>query len=165
MTVHSAKGLEFPYVFLCAMNEGVFPGRKTVTLPGMEEERRLAFVAVTRAEKRLYLSESAGRSFDGAPKYPSRFLLDIGEENLELTAPPRADLIAEAKEYIAYSEKYLPGKAEENVFAPGTRVRHAIMGEGTVEALDLEMRAYLVKFDCMETPRAISFKAKLERAE
>ena len=54
MTVHSAKGLEFPYVFLCAMNEGVFPGRKTVTLPGMEEERRLAFVAVTRAEKRLY---------------------------------------------------------------------------------------------------------------
>ncbi|MBR2583017.1 MAG: UvrD-helicase domain-containing protein [Oscillospiraceae bacterium] len=165
MTVHSAKGLEFPYVFLCAMNEGVFPGRKTVTLPGMEEERRLAFVAVTRAEKRLYLSESAGRSFDGAPKYPSRFLLDIGEENLELTAPPRADLIAEAKEYITYSEKYLPGKAEENVFAPGTRVRHAIMGEGTVEALDLEMRAYLVKFDCMETPRAISFKAKLERAE
>ena len=165
MTVHSAKGLEFPYVFLCAMNEGVFPGRKTVTLPGMEEERRLAFVAVTRAEKRLFLSESAGRSFDGAPKYPSRFLLDIGEENLELTAPPRADLIAEAKEYIAYSEKYLPGKAEENAFKVGARVRHAIMGEGTVEALDLETRAYLVKFDCMETPRAISFKAKLERAE
>ncbi len=165
MTVHSAKGLEFPYVFLCAMTEGVFPGRKTVTPPGMEEERRLAFVAVTRAEKRLFLSESAGRSFDGAPKYPSRFLLDIGEENLELTAPPRADLIAEAKEYIAYSEKYLPGKAEENAFKVGARVRHAIMGEGTVEALDLETRAYLVKFDCMETPRAISFKAKLERAE
>ena len=165
MTVHSAKGLEFPYVFLCAMNEGVFPGRKTVTLPGMEEERRLAFVAVTRAEKRLYLSESAGRSFDGAPKYPSRFLLDIGEENLELTAPPRADLIADAKEYIAYSEKFLPGRAEENAFEPGARVRHAIMGEGTVETLDLEMRAYLVKFDCMDTPRAISFKARLERAE
>ena len=165
MTVHSAKGLEFPYVFLCAMNEGVFPGRKTVTLPGMEEERRLAFVAVTRAEKRLFLSESAGRSFDGAPKYPSRFLLDIGEENLELTAPPRADLIAEAKDYIAYSEKYLPGRAEENAFGVGARVRHAIMGEGTVEALDFEARAYLVKFDCMATPRAISFRAKLERAE
>ncbi|MBR0208440.1 MAG: UvrD-helicase domain-containing protein [Oscillospiraceae bacterium] len=165
MTVHSAKGLEFPYVFLCAMNEGVFPGRKTVTLPGMEEERRLAFVAVTRAEKRLYLSESAGRSFDGAPKYPSRFLLDIGEENLELTAPPRADLIAEAREYIACSEKYLPGRAEENAFEVGARVKHPIMGEGSVEALDLEMRAYLVKFDCMDTPRAISFKAKLGRAE
>ncbi len=165
MTVHSAKGLEFPYVFLCAMNEGVFPGRKTVTLPGMEEERRLAFVAVTRAEKRLFLSESAGRSFDGAPKYPSRFLLDIGEENLELTAPPRADLIADAREYIAHSERFLPERAAESAFPVGTRVRHAIMGEGTVEALDTEKSAYLIRFDCMETPRAISFKARLERGE
>ena len=162
MTVHSAKGLEFPYVFLCGMNEGVFPGRKTVTLPGMEEERRLAFVAVTRAEKRLYLSECAGRSFDGAPKYPSRFLLDIGEENLEFTAPPRADLIAEAKEYIACSEKYLPERAEENTLPAGTRVRHAIMGEGTIEELDMEKKAYLVRFDCLGTPRMISFKARLE---
>ena len=165
MTVHSAKGLEFPYVFLCAMNEGTFPGRKTVTLPGMEEERRLAFVAVTRAEKRLYLSESAGRSFDGAPKYPSRFLLDIGEENLEYTKPPRADLIADAREYIAHSERFLPERAAESAFAVGTRVKHAILGEGTVEELDLERGAYVVRFDCMETPRAISFKAKLEKVE
>ena len=165
MTVHSAKGLEFPYVFLCAMNEGTFPGRKTVTLPGMEEERRLAFVAVTRAEKRLYLSESAGRSFDGAPKYPSRFLLDIGEKNLEYTKPPRADLIADAREYIAHSERFLPERAAESAFAIGTRVKHAILGEGTVEELDLERGAYVVRFDCMETSRAISFKAKLERAE
>ena len=164
MTVHSAKGLEFPSVFLCAMNEGTFPGRKTVTLPGMEEERRLAFVAVTRAEKRLFLSESAGRSFDGAPKYPSRFLLDIGDENLEYTAPPRADLIEEAKDYIAYSEKYLPERAEENVLPAGTRVRHAIMGEGVIEKVDTENRCYLVRFDCLDTARAISFKAKLERA-
>ena len=165
MTVHSAKGLEFPYVFLCAMNEGTFPGRKTVTLPGMEEERRLAFVAVTRAEKRLYLSESAGRSFDGAPKYPSRFLLDIGENNLEYTAPPRADLIADAREYIAHSERFLPERAAESAFAAGTRVKHAILGEGTVEEIDLERGAYVVRFDSMETTRAISFKAKLERAE
>ena len=165
MTVHSAKGLEFPSVFLCAMNEGTFPGRKTVTLPGMEEERRLAFVAVTRAEKRLYLSESAGRSFDGAPKYPSRFLLDIGEENLEYTKPPRADLIADAREYIAHSERFLPERAAESAFAIGTRVKHAILGEGTVEELDLERGAYVIRFDCMETSRAISFKAKLEKVE
>ena len=60
MTVHAAKGLEFPYVFLCGMNEGIFPSRKVRTLPGMEEERRLAFVALTRAEKGLYLSEADG---------------------------------------------------------------------------------------------------------
>ena len=77
MTVHTAKGLEFPYVFLCAMNEGIFPSKKTNTLQAMEEERRLAFVAMTRAEKRLYLTEAEGRNFDGSPRYPSRFLLDI----------------------------------------------------------------------------------------
>ena len=164
MTVHSAKGLEFPYVFLCGMNEGVFPGRRTATLPAMEEERRLAFVAVTRAEKRLYLSECAGRSFDGAPKYPSRFLLDIGEEKLEYTEKPRADLIAAARDHIASSERFLPERLEENAFPVGARVRHAIMGEGTVEELDTEKGAYLIRFDCMETPRAISFKAKLEEA-
>ena len=77
MTVHAAKGLEFPYVFLCGMNEGIFPSRRVRTLPGMEEERRLAFVALTRAEKGLYLSEADGWNFDGSPRYPSRFLLDI----------------------------------------------------------------------------------------
>ena len=77
MTVHSAKGLEFPYVFLCAMNEGVFPSKKTDTIQKMEEERRLAFVAMTRAQKGLYLSEAEGRNFDGSPRYPSRFLLII----------------------------------------------------------------------------------------
>lgn len=77
MTVHTAKGLEFPYVFLCAMNEGIFPSKKTSTLQGMEEERRLAFVAVTRAKKRLFISEAQGRNFDGTPRYPSRFILDI----------------------------------------------------------------------------------------
>ncbi|MEI3522713.1 MAG: 3'-5' exonuclease [Anaerotignum sp.] len=62
MTVHSAKGLEFPYVFLCGMNEGIFPSRKTNTKQAMEEERRLAFVAVTRAEKGLFLTEAEGGS-------------------------------------------------------------------------------------------------------
>lgn len=73
MTVHTAKGLEFPHVFLCAMNEGLFPSKKIRTLPAMEEERRLAFVAMTRAEQGLYLSEAAGRNFDGTDRYPSRF--------------------------------------------------------------------------------------------
>lgn len=73
MTVHSAKGLEFPYVFLCAMNEGVFPSKKTDTIQKMEEERRLAFVAMTRAQKGLYLSEAEGRNFDGSPRLSVAF--------------------------------------------------------------------------------------------
>ena len=89
MTVHSAKGLEFPYVFLCAMNEGVFPSKKTDTIQKMEEERRLAFVAMTRAQKGLYLSEAEGRNFDGSPRYPSRFLLDIEPALLDYTQKPQ----------------------------------------------------------------------------
>ena len=165
MTVHAAKGLEFPYVFLCGMNEGVFPSRKTRTLPGMEEERRLAFVAVTRAEKRLFLSEAEGRNLDGSPRYPSRFLLDIGAENMEFTAPPREGLIREARDYFAVSERFLPEEEQKAGFTVGARVRHAVLGEGTVVEIDAEKGAHIVKFDGVATPRAISFRAKLEPAE
>lgn len=93
MTVHSAKGLEFPYVFLCGLNEGVFPSRRVRTLPGMEEERRLAFVAVTRARRALFLSAAGGRAPDGPPpRYPSRFILDLDQSLLDYTAPPREGL-------------------------------------------------------------------------
>ena len=163
MTVHAAKGLEFPYVFLCEMNEGIFPSRKTCTLPGMEEERRLAFVAMTRAEKRLFLSEAEGRNIDGSPRYPSRFLLDIDPALLEYTAPPRDRLIREAREYITLNQSTLPEEAPTAVFAAGERVRHAIMGPGTVLGVDEKKGAYLLQFDGAATPRAISFKAKLER--
>ena len=73
MTVHAAKGLEFPYVFLCGMNEGHFPSRKVRTLPGMEEERRLAFVALTRAEKGLYLSGPTGGILTARRAIPRAF--------------------------------------------------------------------------------------------
>ena len=162
MTVHAAKGLEFPYVFLCEMNEGIFPSRKTSTLPGMEEERRLAFVAMTRAEKRLYLSEAEGRNLDGSPRYPSRFLLDIGEELLEYTAPPREGLIREAREYIAAAERRLP-ENETPAFEVGARVSHPIMGEGVILEPDRDRGAYLIRFDRLETTRAISMKAKMEK--
>ena len=107
MTVHAAKGLEFPYVFLCGMNEGIFPSRKVRTLPGMEEERRLAFVALTRAEKGLYLSEADGWNFDGSPRYPSRFLLDIDRELLSFTHEVDETLLREAADDVARRDKYL----------------------------------------------------------
>ena len=164
MTVHAAKGLEFPYVFLCGMNEGIFPSRKTRTLPGMEEERRLAFVAMTRAEKRLFLSEADGRGIDGAPRYPSRFVLDIDPSLLEYTEKPRDGLIKEAREYIEHNEKFLPAEAPK-AFEVGQRVRHAIMGAGTIVGVDTEKGAHIVRFDDLPTTRMISFKAKLEAVE
>lgn len=164
MTVHSAKGLEFPYVFLCAMNEGIFPSRKTRTKKGMEEERRLAFVAVTRAQKGLYLSEAQGRNFDGAPRYPSRFILDVDQQLLSYTRKPKDTLIADARSYIESSGRYLSDGDGQAKFTVGQRVKHAIFGVGTVLEIDLDLGAYLIRFDNVETPRKITFIAKLELA-
>ena len=161
MTVHAAKGLEFPYVFLCGMNEGVFPSKKVTTFEGMEEERRLAFVAMTRAEKVLHLSEAEGRDFDGSPRYPSRFLLDIAPGLLVYTRAPREGLIAEAREYIGLRSGRLTHGGLPR-FAKGMRVRHSIFGCGTIVETDEARSANLVQFDDMPTPRSISYRAKLE---
>lgn len=163
MTVHSAKGLEFPYVFLCAMNEGVFPSKKTDTIQKMEEERRLAFVAMTRAQKGLYLSEAEGRNFDGSPRYPSRFLLDIEPALLDYTQKPQEGLIRETKDYLVINERYLADEENQSSLVVGQRVKHSIFGSGTVVDVDLIKAAHLVKFDNIDTPRSISFRAKLEK--
>ena len=165
MTVHSAKGLEFPYVFLCGLNEGMFPSRKTMTLPAMEEERRLFFVALTRAENRLYLSEADGRNLDGSPRYPSRFLLDIDEKLLEFTAKPDERLISTAREYLAAAQSRLPENVPETEFAVGDRVVHPILGSGVITDSDPVNRAFMIKFDRMDTPRKIHFKVKLTKSQ
>ncbi len=162
MTVHAAKGLEFPYVFLCGMNEGIFPTRRTRTLPGMEEERRLCFVAVTRAEKRLFLSEAEGRNTDGSPRYPSRFLLDIDREYLDYTKKPREELIKDARDYIKSSSAWL-AEDDQLKFKIGDRITHDIMGSGTVADIDPDGACYIIKFDALATSRRISFRAKLEK--
>ncbi len=161
MTVHAAKGLEFPYVFLCSMNEGIFPSRKVRTLPGMEEERRLAFVALTRAERGLYLSEADGRNFDDSPRYPSRFLLEIDPSLLSFTEPPEEGLLQEAQNFIRHSQSLLP-EEEAPILPEGQRVRHFLFGEGTVLETDRDKGAYVIQFDGMATPRKISFRVKLE---
>lgn len=163
MTVHTAKGLEFPYVFLCAMNEGVFPAKKTAAFEDMEEERRLAFVALTRAQKGLYISESDGRCFDGSPRYPSRFILDIDEKFLTFENKPRDGLIADAREYIQLRSQFLTQKDGKPAFEPGQRVRHSIFGDGTIIESCPEKSMNVVQFDESDTPRSISFKAKLEK--
>ena len=162
MTVHTAKGLEFPFVFLCGMNEGIFPSKKTNTLQAMEEERRLAFVAMTRAEEALFLTEAEGRNFDGSTRYPSRFLLDIDPTLLSYTQKPKGSLIAKAQEYISFNSRYLWEDSQRQLFASGQRIRHSIFGVGTILEVDMGKTAYTIQFDNMETARTITFRAKLE---
>lgn len=165
MTVHTAKGLEFPYVFLCGMNEGMFPSKRTGTLQAMEEERRLAFVAMTRAQTGLYLSEAEGRNFDGSPRYPSRFLLDVDPTLLTYTQKPREGLIAEAQDYIAFINRAFDAAAQRPVYAPGQRVAHSVFGPGVILEVDPAKGAYRIQFGGMDTPRAISFRVKLTALE
>ena len=164
MTVHTAKGLEFPHVFLAGMEEGVFPSKKTSTIEAMEEERRLAFVAFTRAQRSLSLSESEGRNFDGSFRYPSRFLFNVDEPLLVREGMEDTRLLRDAFRHIEASDRLLAPASEQAQFQPGDRVRHAIMGDGMIVEVDLAASAYVVQFDILPTQRRISFRAKLAKA-
>ena len=129
----------------------------------MEEERRLAFVAMTRAEKELALTAAEGRNYDGSPRYPSRFVLDIDKELLEYTVKPARSLIEDAREYIAFQEAYMPEDMDSFLLPEGTRVKHEYLGEGTIESIDMDRNAYVIRFDDIRTPRVLAFRAKLER--
>jgi len=161
MTIHAAKGLEFKNVFICGLNEGVFPSKKTRTQAAMEEERRLAFVAITRAKDTLFLTEAMGRNFDGSPKFPSRFIFDTDKEYLTYINEPKESLIHEAKDYILMNDRFLL-KEESDLLPEGTRVKHLILGEGTIIGIDTDMQAYIIRFDNSPTERKISFKVNLD---
>jgi len=165
MTVHAAKGLEFPCVFLCGMNEGIFPSRKVKDLAGMEEERRLAFVAMTRAEKQLFLSAAEGRNFDGSPRYPSRFVLDVEPGLIEYEIPLPEGLIEQARRDIRFKEEFMPENLPQLMLGEGSRIRHGHLGEGVILKADHDKQAYLIRFDNKETPRMISARVTLEPVE
>ena len=161
MTVHGAKGLEFPVVFLCGLSEGIFPGKRANTREKLEEERRLAYVAFTRARDRLFLSDAAGTNYDGSFRYPSRFLFNAEEENLEYAVPLDPDLVERAREQIEKTESMddRPPKTDGTI---GKRVRPSVFGEGTIIGLPRGQEGVIVQFDSMVTPRTLTLGARLE---
>lgn len=161
LTIHAAKGMEFPYVFVCGMNEGVFPGRKVQTPEDMEEERRIAYVAFTRAKKGLFLSDAEGKANDGIFKYPSRFIFDAGMENLELENKLDDELLSQTKKIITYDETRL--KNMKTLFKSGDEILHPVFGKGKIILVNTNASCYTIKFDGMETERSILFTAKLEK--
>ena len=163
MTIHTAKGLEFPVVFIVGMNENMFPSKKVDSLKAMEEERRLAFVAVTRAQKRLFLTEAEGFSQHAGGRYPSRFIFDIDKEllNYEVELPPA--LLAKTRIYIDENNSMLQKKDALAGLAEGDTVEHGILGRGTVLAIDESAGTYTIKFEKVATPRKMSFKAPLTK--
>jgi DNA helicase-2/ATP-dependent DNA helicase PcrA len=132
MTLHSAKGLEFPLVFLGGMEEGLFPHRMSSEEPGrLEEERRLAYVGITRAMQELYLTYAESRRLHGQDSYnrPSRFLLEIPQDLL-------SEVRMKASTQGLFSGGYASGggllEESANGMRMGQRVMHGKYGEGVV---------------------------------
>ena len=160
MTIHAAKGLEFPVVFLCGLSEGIFPGKRADTREKLEEERRLAYVAFTRARDRLFLSDAAGNNYDGSFRYPSRFLFNAEEENLEYAVELDPALKEDALHHIRLTEDTGPAPERPNE-SVGKRVLHPVFGEGTVIGIPRGQAGYIVQFDSMVTPRTFGPAVKL----
>ncbi len=163
MTVHTAKGLEFPVVFIAGLNENTFPSKKTDSPAAMEEERRLAFVAVTRAREQLFLSEAEGFSQVSGGRYPSRFIFDIDRPLLNYEKELPEQLIAKTKTYIRETNNVLQKKGALADLEPGNTVEHKILGRGTVQEVNHTAGTYTIKFENIETPRKMSFKAPLKK--
>jgi DNA helicase II / ATP-dependent DNA helicase PcrA len=139
MTLHTAKGLEFPVVFLTGVEDGVFPHMRTLGDPKeLEEERRLAYVGITRAEQRLYLSRALVRSAWGSPSYnpASRFLEDIPAELVSWGgATERSASQVAADKAIRRGRVAGPGLRPILNLSPGDRVSHDSFGLGRVVAV------------------------------
>ncbi|WIY83269.1 UvrD-helicase domain-containing protein [Propionimicrobium sp. PCR01-08-3] len=150
MTLHTAKGLEFDTVFLTGMEDGIFPHMRAMTDSAeLAEERRLAYVGITRARKKLYLSRSVVRTIFGKPAYnpESRFLAEIPEELIDWRrkvsevaswASTAADRSAQARSVLASGTAFGSGRGPVKKTLPtvntGDRVLHAAFGMGTVVA-------------------------------
>ncbi len=160
MTLHNAKGLEFPAIFIAGVEEGVFPHMRSLGDPAdLEEERRLAYVGITRAQRRLYLTLATTRNLWGMPNYnsPSRFLGEIPKELLTEAPERRRRPALEA----AQPRATLTG----DQLSPGDRVRHRTWGPGRVVSLTGtgDRAEVVVEFDEHGRKRLLLAWAPLER--
>lgn len=181
MTMHAAKGLEFPNVFVVGMEENIFPSARSMESEAdIEEERRLAYVAITRAKKNLYLSHSVERMLFGTTNRnrPSRFLKELPTEYLEhsqqeilrsnkstntnvITAPTNISLQAQ----LANKKRTEKQSTPSIDFAVGDRVSHNIFGQGTVlSATKMSNDTMLeVAFDSKGTKKIMANFAKIKK--
>lgn len=191
MTVHAAKGLEFPVVFIVGMEENLFPSQFAVRPQDIEEERRLLYVAITRAMEQCYVSFARQRFRNGSFSFnsPSRFLNDIDKRYFEMTravsevgkvtAPTRPTMPTNPANPVITTGRTMPtnptrpvsGATSEiasSVWKAGDRVAHRVFGEGTVTRIYrdevTENDKIEINFDTQGTKTLLLTHAKLERA-
>lgn len=153
MTIHAAKGLEYPIVFVTDMNEGILPSARTITRDMMEEERRIAYVAMTRAKEFLFLTDAEGENYDKSYRIPSRFLLNIPRDRIDTEGRMDDYLIKQTEQKMDEDARKIK-KASSSILDSindmysikiGNKVRHKTFGEGTV--MQLLDDAYVILFD------------------
>ncbi len=191
MTLHSAKGLEFPYVFIAGMEENIFPGQRSiVSLSELEEERRLAYVGITRAKKQLFITTAQQRMLNGrTTRNPiSRFANDIPKEILDIKSDNQYDSMGSYGGYSGYGSgristptytiptaqkpiskpqpKATP-KAEPFSFKAGDRIHHKTFGNGKIMSVTPMGTDNMVEiaFDTGATKRLMTSYIKLEPAK
>lgn len=182
MTVHSAKGLEFRNVFLVGMEQGVFPGNRSLSTPqDLEEERRLAYVALTRAKEKMTLTTAASRMLFGMTMRnpPSQFLEEIDKSLLEEKTSRRqskrgipagnaesVQSIFLLQQQMAASKKRVY-QAQPKEFHVGERVRHAVFGDGTVLSITKMANDAMLEvgFDQVGTKRLMASHPKIKKLE
>jgi len=183
MTLHSAKGLEFKNVFLVGMEEGIFPGVRSMGMDDeMEEERRLCYVGITRAKERLYMTYTDTRTLFGTTKYNlmSRFLKEIPKSliNEESSKPSKQEVFDSVyiqkpqmdRSMFKMTSANAPHKAEGQAvldFKAGDRVTHRKFGDGTVlESKAIGSDMFLrVKFDTVGEKNLMAAYVKLEKIQ
>lgn len=161
MTIHIAKGLEFPHVFLCGFNDGILPNATSIKERGLraiEEERRLAYVAVTRAEKSLYLTESEGFNMrTGLNKMPSRFIFEISEKLYVRKGVMKPEILKEAREQMNIK---IDNAGFADRFKSGDLVSHPIWETGKIIEVDEHRGEYRIEFPKIGKIKPITFTFK-----
>lgn len=175
MTMHAAKGLEFPNVFIAGMEEGIFPGMKSISEPAeMEEERRLAYVAITRAKSNLFITNVAQRMLFGSTRYsrPSRFIDEISNEYKTLNDKTVTKSIVYEKLQSSSASVNVPDVGTKRKvteakidYSVGDRVKHSVFGEGEVKMMKPMANDTLVEvlFDKKGAKKIMANFAKLQK--
>ena len=179
MTIHSAKGLEFDNVFLIGMEDGIFPGSRSLdSEDDMEEERRLAYVAITRAKKQLYVTSAGRRMIFGQTQHnvTSRFIREMGKEhyikqdNYTKNKDVHDNAVTEVQslslqQQIARDKRQSAVKVSNVTYEAGERVAHKIFGEGTVISATPVANDYMLEiaFDKVGTKKIMANFAKISK--
>ena len=158
--IHDVALQNLPVVFLCGLSEGIFPGKRANTREKLEEERRLCYVAFTRARDRLFLSDAAGTSYDGSFRYPSRFLFNAEKENVDYAVPLEPGLEEKTQSIVRETEDLGEQRCVPSDVT-GKRVRHPVFGAGTVIGVPRDGQGLIVQFDGIVTPRTFADSGKV----